>query len=179
MSSSSSSKGSSFWIFVSFSLLCEISVWFGFRIDFSFRLDANKPELYYEAEIEAIRGGESTMMYIDFSHVMGFNDALQKAIADEYLRFVFLSKTLTFLTGCEKLFLGFWFCVCKIGFRFEPYLRNACKRFVIEMNPSFISDDTPNKDINVSFYNLPFTKRYCLYPQILILNFSVWWLWWW
>ncbi|CAD5333961.1 unnamed protein product [Arabidopsis thaliana] len=37
--------------------------------------------------------------------------------------------------------------------------RNACKRFVIEMNPSFISDDTPNKDINVSFYNLPFTKR--------------------
>ncbi|KAL1193592.1 DNA replication licensing factor MCM6 [Cardamine amara subsp. amara] len=94
----------------------------------SFRLDANKPELYYETEIEAIKGGESTMMYIDFSHVMGFNDALQKAIADEYLRF-------------------------------EPYLRNACKRFVIEMNPSFISDDTPNKDINVSFYNLPFTKR--------------------
>ncbi|KFK31623.1 hypothetical protein AALP_AA6G136800 [Arabis alpina] len=94
----------------------------------SFRLDANKPELYYEAEIEAIRGGESTMMYIDFSHVMGFNDALQKAIADEYLRF-------------------------------EPYLRNACKRFVIEVNPSFISDETPNKDINVSFYNLPFTKR--------------------
>lgn len=94
----------------------------------SFRLDANKPELYYEAEIEAIRGGESTMMYIDFSHVMGFNDALQNAIADEYLRF-------------------------------EPYLRNACKRFVIEMNPSFISDETPNKDVNVSFYNLPFTKR--------------------
>ncbi|XP_013686950.2 DNA replication licensing factor MCM6 isoform X2 [Brassica napus] len=94
----------------------------------SFRLDANKPGLYYEAEIEAIRGGESTMMYIDFSHVMRFNDALQKAIADEYLRF-------------------------------EPYLRNACKRFVIEMNPSFISDETPNKDINVSFYNLPFTKR--------------------
>ncbi|KAL1220017.1 DNA replication licensing factor MCM6 [Cardamine amara subsp. amara] len=94
----------------------------------SFRIDANKPELYYETEIEAIKGGESTMMYIDFSHVMGFNDALQKAIADEYLRF-------------------------------EPYLRNACKRFVIEMNPSFISDDTPNKDINVSFYNLPFTKR--------------------
>ncbi|XP_009101691.1 DNA replication licensing factor MCM6 isoform X2 [Brassica rapa] len=94
----------------------------------SFRLDANKPELYYEAEIEAIRGGESTMMYIDFSHVMGFNDALQRAIADEYLRF-------------------------------EPYVRNACKRFVIEMNPSFVSDETPNKDINVSFYNLPFTKR--------------------
>ncbi|KAL0684746.1 hypothetical protein Bca4012_051594 [Brassica carinata] len=94
----------------------------------SFRLDANRPELYYEAEIEAIRGGESTMMYIDFSHVIGFNDALQKAIADEYLRF-------------------------------EPYLRNACKRFVIDTSPSFISDETPNKDINVSFYNLPFTKR--------------------
>ena len=67
----------------------------------SFRLDANKPELYYEAEIEAIRGGESTMMYIDFSHVMSFNDALQRAIADEYLRFcAFLSnfkKTLDLL----------------------------------------------------------------------------------
>ncbi|CAN6847201.1 unnamed protein product [Brassica oleracea] len=74
----------------------------------SFRLDANKPELYYEAEIEAIRGGESTMMYIDFSHVMGFNDALQKAIADEYLRF-------------------------------EPYLRNACKRFVIDVRGGFTS----------------------------------------
>lgn len=32
------------------------------------------------------------MMYIDFSHVMGFNDALQKAIADEYLRFGIFSS---------------------------------------------------------------------------------------
>ncbi|KAH0850810.1 hypothetical protein HID58_095228, partial [Brassica napus] len=64
----------------------------------------------------------------DSSGELSTNDALQRAIADEYLRF-------------------------------EPYVRNACKRFVIEMNPSFVSDETPNKDINVSFYNLPFTKR--------------------
>ncbi|OIV95224.1 hypothetical protein TanjilG_21614 [Lupinus angustifolius] len=43
--------------------------------------------------------------------------------------------------------------------RFEPYLKNACKRFVMELRPTFISDDNPNKDINVAFYNNPIVKR--------------------
>ncbi|KAF2304615.1 hypothetical protein GH714_035382 [Hevea brasiliensis] len=96
----------------------------------SFRLDGhnNVGEAYYEAEIEAMRANESTTMFIDFSHVMRFNDLLQKAIADEYLRV-------------------------------EPYLKNACKRFVMELKPTFISDDNPNKDINVAFFNIPFSKR--------------------
>ncbi|KAL5577933.1 hypothetical protein UlMin_019632 [Ulmus minor] len=82
----------------------------------------------YEAEIEAMRENESNTMFIDFSHVMQYNDLLQKAISDEYLRF-------------------------------EPYLKNACKRFVMEKNPQFISDDNPNKDVNLAFFNLPVTKR--------------------
>ncbi|XP_049382912.1 DNA replication licensing factor MCM6-like [Solanum stenotomum] len=65
---------------------------------------------------------------IDFSHVTRFNDILQKAISDEFLRF-------------------------------ESYLKNACKRFVMELKPTFITDDNPNKDINVAFYNLPLIKR--------------------
>lgn len=93
----------------------------------SFR-SGNAGEAYYEAEIEAMRGSESSTMFIDFSHVMLFNNLLQKAISDEYLRF-------------------------------EPYLKNACKRFVMEQRPTFIADDNPNKDINIAFYNLPVTKR--------------------
>ncbi|PIN04722.1 DNA replication licensing factor, MCM6 component [Handroanthus impetiginosus] len=85
-------------------------------------------EPYYEAEVEAMRPNESNTMFIDFSHVMRFNDVLQKAISDEFLRF-------------------------------EPYLRNACKRFIMELKPTFIADDNPNKDINVAFYNLPLVKR--------------------
>ncbi|KAL2933982.1 DNA replication licensing factor MCM6 [Bienertia sinuspersici] len=42
--------------------------------------------------------------------------------------------------------------------RFEPYLKNACKRFVMERNPSIIAEDNP-KDINVAFYNIPLVKR--------------------
>ncbi|KAH7569745.1 hypothetical protein JRO89_XS06G0259700 [Xanthoceras sorbifolium] len=91
----------------------------------SFKLDG---DTYYEAEIEAMRANESTTMFIDFAHVMRYNDVLQKAIANEYLRF-------------------------------EPYLKNACKRFVMEQKPTFISDDNPNKDINVAFFNIPFLKR--------------------
>eukprot|EP00257_Ricinus_communis_P023784 XP_015583859.1 DNA replication licensing factor MCM6 [Ricinus communis] len=96
----------------------------------SYRFDVKNSmgEDSYEAQIETMKVNESTTMFIDFSHVMRFNDLLQKAIADEYLRF-------------------------------EPYLKNACKRFVMEMNPTFISDDNPNKDINVAFYNIPFSKR--------------------
>ncbi|KAK2981683.1 hypothetical protein RJ640_010453 [Escallonia rubra] len=94
----------------------------------SFRLDSNSREPYYESEIEAMKPNESNTMFIDFSHVMRFNDILQKAISDEYLRF-------------------------------EPYLKNACKRFVMEQKPTFITDDNPNKDINVAFYNLPLLKR--------------------
>lgn len=44
--------------------------------------------------------------------------------------------------------------------RFEASLKNACKRFVMEQKPTFITDDNPNKDINVAFYNLPMLKRY-------------------
>ncbi|XP_073018349.1 DNA replication licensing factor MCM6-like [Primulina eburnea] len=83
---------------------------------------------YYEAEVEAMRPNESNTMFIDFSHVMTFNNIIQKAISDEFLRF-------------------------------EPYLNNACKRFVMELKPTFIADDNQNKDINVAFYNLPMVKR--------------------
>ncbi|KAL9386776.1 hypothetical protein Peur_019900 [Populus x canadensis] len=41
--------------------------------------------------------------------------------------------------------------------RFEPYLKNACKRFVMELSSTFISDDNPNKVINVAFFNIPFS----------------------
>ncbi|KAL6517144.1 MCM DNA helicase complex subunit mcm6 [Orobanche hederae] len=83
---------------------------------------------YYEAEVEAMNRSESNTMFIDFSHVMRFNDVLQKAISDEFIRI-------------------------------EPYLRNACKRYIMELKPSFIPDDNPNKDINVAFYNLPIIRR--------------------
>ncbi|KAI3523866.1 hypothetical protein L1887_02331 [Cichorium endivia] len=94
----------------------------------SFKLDANSREPFYESEIEAMRPNESNTMFIDFSHVMRFNDVLQKAISDEYLRF-------------------------------ESYLKNACKRFVMGQKPTFITDDNPNKDINIAFYNLPIIKK--------------------
>lgn len=52
----------------------------------SFRTEGNAREPFYEAEIEAMRPNESNTMFIDFSHVMRFNDVLQKAISDEFLR---------------------------------------------------------------------------------------------
>ncbi|KAG5516162.1 hypothetical protein RHGRI_037020 [Rhododendron griersonianum] len=94
----------------------------------SFRLDQTSREPFYESEIEAMRPSESNTMFIDFSHVMRFNDLLQKAISDEYLRL-------------------------------ESYLKNACKRFVMEQKPTFITDDNPNKDVNVAFFNLPLLTR--------------------
>ncbi|KAF5193857.1 Dna replication licensing factor mcm6 [Thalictrum thalictroides] len=94
----------------------------------NFKLNPNASEPHYESEIEAMKSKESTTMFIDFSHVMQFNDVLQKAIAEEY-------------------------------FRFEPFLKNACKRFVMEQRPTFIADDNPNKDVNIAFYNIPLLKR--------------------
>ncbi|KAF7840260.1 DNA replication licensing factor MCM6 [Senna tora] len=93
----------------------------------SFRV-GQQSEPHYELEIEAMKANESNTMFIDFSHVIIYNDLLQKAISDEYLRF-------------------------------EPYLKNACKRFVMELKPTVISDDNPNKDINIAFYNIPIVKR--------------------
>ncbi|GJM94939.1 hypothetical protein PR202_ga11626 [Eleusine coracana subsp. coracana] len=48
--------------------------------------EENAAEPFYEAEMEAMRSRESTTMYVDFAHVMRFNDVLQKAISEEYLR---------------------------------------------------------------------------------------------
>lgn len=86
-------------------------------------------ELYYEEEVEVMISNESNTMFIDFEHVMKHNDVLQKAISDEYLRF-------------------------------EPYLQNACKRFVMDVKKTNkLSEDSPNKDINIAFYNIPIVKR--------------------
>ncbi|XP_050224009.1 DNA replication licensing factor MCM6-like isoform X2 [Mercurialis annua] len=104
------------------------NIFLEFLQSFKFDVRNSMEEDSYQAQIETMKENESTTMFIDFSHVMRYNDILQKAISDEYLRF-------------------------------EPYLKNACKRFVMELNPTFISDDNPNKDINVAFYNIPFTKR--------------------
>ncbi|ONI11688.1 hypothetical protein PRUPE_4G121000 [Prunus persica] len=94
----------------------------------SFRISGGGGDAYYEAEIEAMSANESSTMFIDFSHVMVFNNLLQKAISDEFLRF-------------------------------EPYLKNACKRFVTELRPHFVADDTNKDTINVAFFNLPVSKR--------------------
>lgn len=37
-----------------------------------------------------MKENESNTMFIDFSHVILYNDVLQKAISDEYLRYCFL-----------------------------------------------------------------------------------------
>ena len=53
---------------------------------FSFRVDPDSRHPYYESEIGTMEEIESTTMFVDFSHVMRFDDTLQKAISDEYLR---------------------------------------------------------------------------------------------
>uniref|UniRef100_A0A7N0THZ7 MCM N-terminal domain-containing protein n=2 Tax=Kalanchoe fedtschenkoi TaxID=63787 RepID=A0A7N0THZ7_KALFE len=42
---------------------------------------------YYEEEIEEMKATASTTMFIDFSHVMRYNDFLHQTISDEYLEF--------------------------------------------------------------------------------------------
>lgn len=90
--------------------------------------EASGRQKMYEAELESMKNRESTTLYVDFSHVMQFDDTLQQAISDEYLRF-------------------------------EPYLKNACKRFVMQHRPTYIADDDPNKDVNIAFYNIPTLRR--------------------
>lgn len=58
----------------------------------SFRISGGGGDAYYEAEIEAMSANESSTMFIDFSHVMVFNNLLQKAISDEFLRSIFLQS---------------------------------------------------------------------------------------
>jgi len=59
-----------------------------------------------------------------------------------------------------------------VTIRFEPYLKNACKRFVMELSSTFISDDNPNKVINVAFVNIPFSLMYffSLFPSLVFLG---------
>ncbi|RHN73249.1 putative DNA helicase [Medicago truncatula] len=92
-------------------------------------LKRQQNELYYKEEVEVMISNESNTMFIDFEHVMKHNDVSQKAISDEYLRF-------------------------------EPYLQNACKRFVMDLKKTNkLYEDSPNKDINIAFHNIPMVKR--------------------
>lgn len=74
------------FLFVFSHFLPFLSFWI-WHCAISFRVDANSRESFYESEIEAMRPNESNTMFIDFSHVMRFNDILQKAISDEFLRY--------------------------------------------------------------------------------------------
>lgn len=65
-----------------------------------------------------------------------------------------------------------------IIYRFEPYLHNACKRFVMDLKKTNkLYEDSSNKDINIAFYNIPMVKRYlCFHFSFcsqLIINFSL------
>jgi hypothetical protein len=60
--------------------------WDGYSWICRFKDSEDAPEPFYEMEMEAMRSRESTTMYVDFEHVMRFNDILQKAISEEYLR---------------------------------------------------------------------------------------------
>ncbi|KAK1423653.1 hypothetical protein QVD17_18959 [Tagetes erecta] len=73
----------------------------------SFRLEPNSREPFYLSEIESITN-ESSTMFIDFSHVMLFNDVLQKTISDEYLRFESYLKNACkrFVTGQKGTFVN-------------------------------------------------------------------------
>lgn len=41
----------------------------------------------------------------------------------------------------------------------------------MEQKPTFITDDNPNKDINIAFFNLPLLKRYNFWLRFLICIF--------
>lgn len=112
---------------------------------------------------------ESTTMYVDFAHVMRFNDVLQKAISEEYLRYFYFP-------------FSFWWSSIRSSWnvrviRFEPYLKNACKRFVMESRSNktrqpITSDDNANKDICIAFYNIPLLKRWLLLINWPLLSVS-------
>lgn len=59
-----------------------------FVVLFRFKVD-EEDEAFYEIEIEAMKTKESNTMFVDFSHVMRYNDLLQKAISEEFLRLAF------------------------------------------------------------------------------------------
>ncbi|MQL92941.1 hypothetical protein Taro_025561 [Colocasia esculenta] len=148
--------------------------WRGGRCFARFKIDQNSPEPFYESEIDAMKSKESTTVFVDFSHVMRFNDVLQKAISEEYLRCpislsphvsrTFPSPNRVTCFASFEIPLHFLMNILAFVDRFEPYLKNSCKRFVMEYKPAdnrptFFSDDNPNKDINVAFYNIPLLKR--------------------
>lgn len=85
-------------------LFCDMSADFVFML-FSFRLNPNSREPHYESEIEAMKPNESNTMFIDFSHVMRFNDVLQKAISDEFLRYFLKCPFLEIWVLCVFVFV--------------------------------------------------------------------------
>ena len=56
------------------------------RKQLEWRTCSSTSSRHYKAEVQAMEANGSSTMFIDFSHVMLYNDILQKAIADEYLR---------------------------------------------------------------------------------------------
>ena len=57
----------------------------------SFRFGQHN-EPYYHSEIEVMKAAESNTMFVDFNHVIEFSDVLQKAISDEYFRFLLFAS---------------------------------------------------------------------------------------
>ncbi|XP_068638112.1 DNA replication licensing factor MCM6 [Aristolochia californica] len=94
-----------------------------------FKLDPNTNEPFYETEIENMKDATTSTTMI-----------------------IDFSHVMRFSDVLQK-------AISEEYLRFEPHLKNACKRFIMERKPTFIADDNPNKDIYVAFYNIPLLKR--------------------
>ena len=85
-------------------IMLKIWVCVGHVCFFNFKLDQKSREPSYKSKIEAMRLSKSNTMFIDFSHVMQFNDVLQKVVSNKYLRY--------FIQFSHFIIVYMYRCIC-------------------------------------------------------------------
>jgi len=112
----------------------------------------------YVEQIATMRANNRTSLYIDFTHVRAYNNALSDHIQADYVKYVLVSSDV----------IGVWNrCVSDAGFlfprflppagRYEPFLRTAVYNVVFRHHEDYVRENAngQHREFWIHFYNLP------------------------
>lgn len=88
---------------------------------------------------------EQTTIFVDFAHLMRYDQTLASALADQYYRWVVCR-----VLGGPLSFLH----------RFEPFVRSGVYSVVAGLYPEFAQSHGTRRDFYVSFFNLSSSLKY-------------------
>jgi len=101
----------------------------------------------YVDQVNQMRHDDRTTLLVDFRHLLAYQQVLAEAVEEQYYRFE------PFLVSLLLLNISIVFQY-NISLTTNQQQRKAVQNFVRKLHPTFVADETGDKEFWLSFYNI-------------------------